>query len=354
MKTLLVIFGGKSSEYTISLRSATSVLNNLDASKYCILKLGIRRDGAWRLFYGENSEIENDTWQQHTFPAMLSPDGIEKSLYIFPEGRMERVKIDVVFPVLHGKNGEDGTIQGLFELANIPYVGCGILGSAVCMDKAVTNALADSANITQARWRAFTRSEFEAGEVNLDEIADYLKYPIFVKPANAGSSVGITKAHDKQELVEALDLAFENDKKAVLEQTLIGREVECAVMGNDSPVASCIGEILPVAEFYDFDAKYQDSNTGLAIPAELPDGVADKIRAAAVKAYRTLNCTGLSRCDFFYGDDGVIYLNEINTLPGFTSISMFPKLFGHEGVEYSELLDRLIEYAEELHANGRQ
>lgn len=350
MKTLLVLFGGNSSEYTISLRSSASVLKNLDAAKYNIIKVGITRDGCWRYFDGDISEIENNTWFENAVPAILSPDSSEKALLIMREDGIEKVKIDVIFPVLHGKNGEDGTVQGLFELAGIPYVGCGVLGSSMCMDKAVTNVMADAAGIAQARWRAFTRAEYDEGIINLDEIAEYLKYPIFVKPANAGSSVGISKAHDRAELEKALELAFDNDYKAVLEQTLVGREVECAVMGNDKPVASCVGEILPVAEFYDFDAKYTDNNTGLAIPAELPDGVQDRIRAQAVKVYRTLNCSGLSRCDFFYGDDGVIYFNEVNTLPGFTSISMFPKLFGHEGVAYSDLLDRLVEYALEKHS----
>ncbi len=350
MKTLLVLFGGNSSEYTISLRSSASVLKNLDVTKYNIVKVGITRDGCWRYFDGDVSEIENNIWFENAVPAVLSPDCGEKALLIMRESGIEKVKIDVIFPVLHGKNGEDGTVQGLFELAGIPYVGCGVLGSSMCMDKAVTNVMADAAGIPQARWRAFTRAEYDEGSVDLDEIAAYLEYPIFVKPANAGSSVGISKAHDRAELEKALELAFDNDYKAVLEQALVGREVECAVMGNEKPVASCVGEILPVAEFYDYDAKYTDNNTGLAIPAELPDGVQDKIRAQAVKVYRTLNCSGLSRCDFFYGDDGVIYFNEANTLPGFTSISMFPKLFGHEGIAYSALLDRLIEYALEKHS----
>ena len=190
-------------------------------------------------------------------------------------------------------------------------------------------------------------TDYKDGRVNFAVIEQKLGYPIFVKPANAGSSVGISKAHNHLELLKALDVAFSNDYKVVLEETLIGREIECAVMGNDQPVASCIGEILPTAEFYDYEAKYIDNSTGLAIPADLPLEVSEKVRQAAVNAYRTMGCTGLSRVDFFLAEDGTIYLNEINTLPGFTSISMFPKLFGQVGVQYSDLIDKLIEYAEE-------
>ena len=350
MKNLLVIFGGCSSEYSVSLRSSASVLRNIDNSKYNVITLGISRQGGWYLYTGDIDSIENDTWlrDELTTPAVLSPDKNHKALIVLnDEGAYEKIGIDVIFPVLHGKNGEDGTIQGIFELAGIPYVGCGLLASAMCMDKAVTNTLADEAGIDGAKWAAFTEAEYKSGRVNLAEIENKLGYPIFVKPANAGSSVGITKAHNHTELLGALDVAFENDYKAVLEETLVGREIECAVMGNEEPVASCIGEILPTAEFYDFDAKYVDNSTGLAIPADLPVEISEKVRAAAVNAYLTMGCRGLSRVDFFLCDDGRICLNEINTLPGFTSISMFPKLFGQVGIPYSQLIDRLIEYAED-------
>lgn len=350
VKNLLVIFGGCSSEYSVSLRSAASVLRNLDSSKYNVITLGITKDGAWYLYNGDIDSIENDCWfnDEDTTPAILSPDKKDKSLIVLNDmGAYEKIAIDVIFPVLHGKNGEDGTIQGIFELAGIPYVGCGLLASGMCMDKAVTNTLADAAGIDGAKWAAFTETEYREARVNLAAIEEKLGYPIFVKPANAGSSVGISKAHNHMELLSALDIAFQNDYKAVLEETLVGREIECAVMGNTQPVASCIGEILPTAEFYDFDAKYIDNSTGLAIPADLPESVSEKVRAAAVNAYSTLGCEGLSRVDFFLCNDGRICLNEINTLPGFTSISMFPKLFGQVGIPYAELLDRLIEYAEE-------
>ena len=350
LKNLLVIFGGCSSEYEVSLRSSASVLRNIDREKYNVLTLGITKDGEWYFYTGDIDSIENNSWfnDADTTPAVLSPDKKDKALIILNDmGAYEKIKIDVIFPVLHGKNGEDGTIQGIFELAGIPYVGCTPLASGMCMDKAVTNTLADAAGINGAKWVAFTETDYKDGRVNFDVIEQKLGYPIFVKPANAGSSVGISKAHNHLELLKALDVAFANDYKVVLEETLVGREIECAVMGNDQPVASCIGEILPTAEFYDYEAKYIDNSTGLAIPADLPVETSERVRQAAVNAYRTMGCTGLSRVDFFLAADGTIYLNEINTLPGFTSISMFPKLFGQVGVEYSDLIDRLIEYAEE-------
>ncbi len=349
MKNLLVIFGGCSSEYEVSLRSSASVLRNVNREKYNVLTLGITKDGRWYYYTGSIDDIENGSWASgnEICPAVISPDRNEKCLLVMKDGCVEKVKLDVIFPVLHGKNGEDGTIQGLFELAGIPYVGCGLLASGMCMDKAVTNTLADAAGIAGAKWSAFTKTEYYSGNVNLDPIIEKLGFPIFVKPANAGSSVGISKAHNLEELKVALDVAFENDYKAVLEETLVGREIECAVMGNENPVASCIGEILPTAEFYDYEAKYIDNSTGLAIPADLPEEVSEKVRKAAVHAYKTMGCEGCSRVDFFLADDGTCYLNEINTLPGFTSISMFPKLFGQVGIEYSVLIDKLIEYAEE-------
>ncbi len=342
---LLVIFGGCSSEYEVSLHSSASVLRNIP-KKYNVIKLGITRDGSWLLYDGSIDDIENDKWHEGgVTPAFLSPDKKDKSLVVLKENGYEKIKIDVVFPVLHGKNGEDGTIQGIFELAGVPYVGCGVLASSMCMDKAVTNTLCDEAGITQAKWASFTEYEYNNGKVDLKKIIEYLSFPIFVKPANAGSSVGITKAHNEKELEEAVKIAFLNDSKAVLEETIVGREVECAVMGNNSPVASCVGEILPEAEFYDYNAKYNDGTTGLAIPAELPDGAEEKIKEAAIKTYITMGCKGLSRVDFFLKDDGTVCLNELNTLPGFTSISMFPKLFGQCGIEYGSLIDKLISYA---------
>ena len=347
-KKVLVLFGGVSSEHDVSLNSASSVMKNIPAEKYDVVPMGITKDGRCFVFNGSPDLLPESGWladESLLEPAVISCDRSHHGIIRLASGKVEY--IDVVFPVLHGKNGEDGTIQGIFEMAGIPYVGCSPLAGAMCMDKAVTNTLADAAGIDGAKWAAFTETEYRNGRVDLAKIEAKLGYPIFVKPANAGSSVGISKAHNHYELVEALDIAFRNDYKAVLEETLVGREIECAVMGNAEPVASCIGEILPTTEFYDFDAKYIDNSTGLAIPADLPADISEKVRAAAINAYKTLGCEGLSRVDFFLCNDGRICLNEINTLPGFTSISMFPKLFGQVGVPYSELLDRLIEYAEE-------
>ncbi len=350
LKNVLVIFGGASSEYEVSLRSSASVLRNINREKYNVITLGITKDGRWLFYDGDIDSIENNSWESKASKsAILSPDKKEKALLVFDDGNIEKIKIDIIFPVLHGKNGEDGTIQGLFELAGIAYVGCSPLASSMCMDKAVTNTICDFYGIDQAKWRAFTKFEFDNNMVNLKEITEYLKFPIFVKPANAGSSVGITKAHNDAELTEALKIAFNEDYKVVLEETLVGREIECAVMGNFSPIASCIGEILPTAEFYDYEAKYISDSTGLSIPADLPSAVSDKVRKEAIKTYKAMNCSGLSRVDFFLLEDGRICLNELNTLPGFTSISMFAKLFSAVGIPYSELIDRLLDYAEELH-----
>ena len=350
LKNVLVIFGGASSEYEVSLRSSASVLRNINREKYNVFTLGITKDGRWLFYDGDIDSIENNSWaEKNTVSAIISPDKSEKSLLVFKGENIEKIKIDIIFPVMHGKNGEDGTIQGIFEMADIAYVGCTPLAGAMCMDKAITNTICDAAGIPQAKWVAFTKYELDNNKVDLKSAVDYLKFPIFVKPANAGSSVGITKAHNEEELEKALEIAFKEDRKVVLEETLVGRESECAVMGNDEPVASCVGEILPTAEFYDYEAKYINDSTGLAIPAQFPDGVEAKVQEAAKKAYLALNCSGLSRVDFFLLDDGRICLNELNTLPGFTSISMFPKLFAKVGVPYSELIDRLLKYAEEKH-----
>lgn len=343
---LLVIFGGCSSEYEVSLHSSASVLRNIP-EKYNVIKLGITRDGRWLLFEGNIDDIENGSWYKgdKVTPAVLSPDREEKSLLVLRSGEYEKIRIDVIFPVLHGKNGEDGTIQGLFELAGIPYVGCGVASSSMCMDKAVTNTICDISGISQAKWESFTKYEYDNALVDLEKTEKKLGYPIFVKPANAGSSVGISKAENKEELLKAISLAFLNDKKLVLEETVVGRELECAVMGNDTPVASCIGEIIPEAKFYDYDAKYNNGTTKLCIPAKLSEEDSERIKETAKTVYRALGCAGLSRVDFFLKEDKTICLNELNTLPGFTSISMFPKLFGHCGVDYPELLDKLICYA---------
>lgn len=344
---ILIIFGGKSSEYEVSLRSAASVINNIPRDKYNVYTLGITKDGKWLYYEGNTDLIEKDEWSTGGFTsdAFLSVNASDNSLNIFENSIIKKVHIDVIFPVLHGKNGEDGTIQGLLELSGIPYVGCGVLSSAACMDKAVTNTLCDSIGIRQANWRLVRKYDFNNNCVDFDEIIAALSLPIFVKPANAGSSVGISKADTKEKLISALTLAFMHDSKAVLESAIVGRELECSVMGNNCPVASCVGEIAPCNEFYDYDAKYIDENSKLFIPAPLTEKQSDEIKANAIEIYKTLDCRGLARVDFFMDNDGLIYFNEINTIPGFTSISMYPKLFLQSGIPYPQLIEKLIEYA---------
>ena len=344
--TLGVLFGGASSEHDISCISAKSILENIDKEKYNIVMLGITKQGEWFLFDDDVAMLPNDEW--------LKSKSLKKA-YITPDSKIhgivtedaKQIRLDAVFPVLHGKNGEDGTVQGLLQLAQIPFVGCDATSSGSCMDKAVTNAVADAFGIEQAKWCAFTEYEYcKDSRKCLDLATNKLGFPIFVKPANAGSSVGITKAHNDEELIVGIEKAFKEDKKVVLEEFIEGQEVEVAVLGNEEPIAAEVGQIVAAAEFYDFDAKYNNPASELHIPALLSEEKRNEVRQAALKAYKALSCEGMSRCDFFVtkGDQRVL-LNEINTIPGQTSISMYPKLFEAVGVGYTELIDRLIDLA---------
>ena len=349
MKKVLVLFGGVSSEHDVSLISAKSVIENIPDDKYEVTKLGITKDGRWFIYKGDTANLPGDKWledKSQLVRAVLSPD---RSHHGVITERGSVISFDICFPVLHGRNGEDGTVQGLLALAGIPFVGCDMLASAVCMDKAMTNAIADYAGIAQAKWLAFDSYRFskDGGRI-IEDCENYLGYPVFVKPANSGSSVGITKATDRSGLEKAIETAFQYDKKVVLEEGIDGHEVECAVMGNDEPVASTVGEIVPCNEFYDYDAKYFANKSELNIPANLPEETLEAVREAACRAYKAFGCTGLTRVDFFVRkSDGAVMLNEPNTIPGFTSISMYPKLFEASGVSYSELLDKLLQLAEE-------
>ena len=348
MKNVLILFGGKSSEYEVSLLSAFSVITKIPKDKYSVTLMGITKDGRWLLFEDDINMIPNGEWiNGKCTPAAISTDFGEKCINVFRASGIEKIAVDVVFPVLHGKNGEDGTVQGLLDLAGIPYVGCNTIASAMCMDKAVTNMTADNAKISQAKWLGITKSDYyEDKEAFADNCAEYLGLPVFIKPANAGSSVGISKAKTKEDIFEAMEIAFREDYKVVAEENIDGREVECAVLGNDKPIASVIGEILPANEFYDYEAKYINAASKLCIPADLPEELSEKIRTLAIKSYKALGCTGLSRVDFFVRrSDNAVLLNEINTLPGFTSISMYSKLFEAFGIPYEELVDRLINLA---------
>lgn len=343
--TVLALFGGKSSEHDVSCVSAASVIENIPQDKYNIIKVGITKEGKWLRYNGDTSLLPEDKWLEDTdnlVPAFLSPDPTVGGIIEISEGTSKQIKIDVVFPVLHGKNGEDGTVQGLLQLAEIPYVGCDMTSSAACMDKAITNALADQAGIAQAKWLSYTEHEYRSNPQHaLNEAEEKLGYPIFVKPAKAGSSVGISKVSNVNELADAFETAFANDSKVVLEETIIGSEVECAVLGNYDPIAATPGEIAPANDFYDFEAKYISGDSGLFIPARISDEMLKKVQAQAIKAYKALGCSGFSRVDFFVNGEDIL-LNEINTIPGFTSISMYPKLWAHSGIEYSALLDRLL------------
>ena len=344
-----VLFGGISPEHDVSLRSAESVLNNLNKEQYNIFPVGITKDGDWILFAGTDySLLPSGQWQEYPGNRRAAISPIRgQGLLSFEGDNVVRELIDVVFPVLHGENGEDGTVQGLLQLAGIPYVGPHVAASAVAMDKTLTKLVADQAGVPQASWMLVRNSELQNRmDVILDGLEQKFAYPVFIKPAGTGSSVGVSKANDREALREALLQAGIYDEKILVEEFIDGREVEVAVMGNDSPAASVCGEIDSGAEFYDYNAKYITDTSVAYIPARIPEDVAEQVRDLAVKIYSALGCRGLSRVDFFvtFADNRVVF-NEINTLPGFTSISMYPKLFAASGIPYDRLLDELLKLA---------
>ena len=351
MKSLSVciLFGGVSPEHEVSLRSAESVLNNIDESKYNVFPVGITKEGKWILYGGKDySDLPSGRWLTHPDNRQAAISPIRgQGLLTFDGDCVVRQQIDVVFPVLHGENGEDGTIQGLLQLAGIPYVGPHVAASAVAMDKTLTKLVVDQAGITQAAWNLVRRSDMGSRmEGTLDALEAKFAYPMFVKPAGTGSSVGVSKATEREDLKKALLEAGKYDDKVLVEEFIRGREIEVAVMGNESPVASVCGEIDSGADFYDYDAKYITDTSVSYIPARIPEDVAETVRDTAVKVYKAIGCQGLSRVDFFvtWQENRVVF-NEINTIPGFTSISMYPKLFGASGVPYSQLIDKLLELA---------
>jgi len=347
--SVCVLFGGISPEHKVSLRSAESVLNNMDPEKYNIFPVGITMDGDWILYGGTDySLLPTGEWQ--TYPgnrrATISPVR-GQGLLSFEGDCVVRERIDVVFPVLHGENGEDGAMQGLLQMAGIPYVGPHIAASAVAMDKTLTKLVVDQAGVTQAQWALVRNCELDTRiEAVMDSLEARFAYPMFVKPAGTGSSVGVSKAADRAGLQMALLKAGSFDEKILVEEFIHGREVEVAVMGNNSPVASVCGEIDSGAEFYDYDAKYITDTSVAYIPARISEDVAEQVREAAVKVYSAIGCVGLSRVDFFVTFEGNrVVFNEINTLPGFTSISMYPKLFAASGIAYGQLIDELLKLA---------
>ncbi len=338
MKTVAVIFGGQSQEHEVSCRSAQAVLNNLDRSKYTPVRFGINKSGDWLLYQGEDENITDGKWQNKA-----DVHGLGQFVSMCREGA-----IDVIFPVLHGPNGEDGTIQGLFEMLNIPYVGCGVLSSAASMDKLYTKKIVSTTNVPQCKFCQVRREDM-AGDTDAicDKIVGMLNFPCFVKPANAGSSVGISKANSRKSLVDALNKALIYDSKAIVEEFVRGSEIECAVLGNDNPQASGVGEVVPCNDFYDYDAKYnRGDDSVICIPADLNPVLAQKIREYAIEVYKVMDCSGLARIDFFCDKStGKIKFNELNTLPGFTTISMYAKLWAQEGLSFGALVDKLIDLA---------
>lgn len=341
-----VLFGGVSTEHEVSIISAKSIIQNLDKEKYEVIPIGITKKGKWLLYTGKIEDL-NEKWTMFSIDCFVSPDRTKRMLVKIKDNEATFIDIDVIFPVLHGVNGEDGTVQGLLELSSIPYVGCGVLSSAICMDKGFAKKLAMLEGIPQGHFLVIKKSDYIAKkDYYLKRIESEFSYPVFIKPANSGSSVGISKAKDKDDLVLAIQEAFLYDTKIVVEEYINAREIECAVLGNDEVNVSCLGEIIPSREFYSYEAKYIDDSSELIIPARLDKNVEDEIRELAVKIYKLFDCSGMARIDFFVDKQtNEVYFNEINTIPGFTSISMYPKLWEQSGISYSELLDRLIALA---------
>ncbi len=355
-----LIFGGKSGEHEVSLASARSVLAALDKDKYEPVLIGVSKEGRWLLGGNPLKQLMAMT-QSPLLKADNAGNGaansdaremMARSAASISTERVLDSSVDVVFPLIHGPFGEDGTVQGLFELADIPYVGAGVAASAVGMDKALMKSIFQAANLPIADFLVFLRSQWEKEpEVTIQKIEQAIGYPCFVKPANLGSSVGVTKAHNWDELTQALTTAAQFDRKLLIEKAIVGRELECSVLGNDEPRASVPGEILPGHEFYDYDAKYADeSGTRLLIPAELTAEQTQRVQDLAVRAFEAIDCSGMARVDFFLqASDGQVIINEINTIPGFTNVSMYPKLWEASGLPYARLIDRLIELALERH-----
>ncbi len=335
-KKIAVLFGGQSTEHEVSRVSATSVLKNIDQTKYDIYPIGITKDGLWFEYTGKLDNIESGEWEKDEYYKM--PEG-QKILF--------NKEVDVVFPVLHGLFGEDGTIQGMCKLLNLPCVGPGVMSSALCMDKVYTKYLLENFNIKQADYVVINAHEYaENKEILLEKIEKKLGYAVFIKPSNSGSSVGITKAHNKEELILGVEEALKYDRKILVEKAINAREVEVAVLGNDYPKASIPGEIVPAKEFYDYEAKYKSEASKLLIPAALCEAKLQAIREEAVKIYTLLDCAGMARVDFLVDKETEdVYLNEVNTIPGFTQISMYPKMWQATGKTYGELIDELIKLA---------
>lgn len=348
-KVVAVFFGGISSEHDVSRESAATIISHMSDEKYMVVPVYITRDGKWFLYDGPIENIKN-VHQIETFGARvtLSSNSDHAGLLRIVNEKAKNIKIDVAFPVLHGMGGEDGTIQGIFEMAGIPYVGCGVLASSIAMDKVCTKLIAEHLGIPQAQYLHFSRENIKN---NMNDIAKEIRYkigyPAFVKPANAGSSIGVSKVMNKKELEKALLLASEYDRKVIVEKAVVGRELECSVLGGYEDVeVSCVGEIIPALEFYDFDAKYNNPESQVIFSAEIEEKTSEEIRSMAIQIFKALDCYGLSRVDFFLeAKTNKVIFNEINTMPGFTSISMYHMLWRQSGIPMEKLIDTLIELA---------
>lgn len=341
-KKIAVIFGGNSTEYEVSLQSAYSVLTNINTDKYDIFATGITRDGDWYHYTGKNEKIADNTWyfdHENLHPVIVSQNRSVKGFLEFDKENYHVVKTDLVFPVLHGKNGEDGTLQGLFELAGIPVAGCNTLSSALCMDKDRAHKLVSLAGIAVPKSVTFSASGKEAA---WKEIVENLRFPVFVKPVRAGSSFGITKVMDQEGLAAAIELAFEHDSEVTAEEAVEGFEAGCAVLGNEVLTVGKVDEIELSEGFFDFTEKYTLKTSKIHMPARIDAGTEKRIQEAAVTIYRTLGCSGFARVDMFYTPSGEIVFNEVNTIPGFTSHSRYPNMMKGIGLSFSEMLEKLI------------
>ncbi|SDA25106.1 D-alanine-D-alanine ligase [Ruminococcus sp. YE71] len=348
-KKVAVIFGGKSSEHDVSNVSAAHVIRSIPKDEFEVICIGITKKGHWVRFIGSVDDIASGAWERDSdnVPCIMSPDPLHKGFILLEaDGTYATLKADVVFPVLHGKNGEDGTIQGLFAMSEVPFVGCDMISSANCMDKELTHIVLGSSGVKMAKYISMRYSDISKVDEFIAKAESELTYPMFVKPCCAGSSVGVSRCTNAAELKEGIKKAFLSDRKLLIEQGVNGIECECAVMGNDDPFASAVGEIKSAnVGFYDFDSKYNDASSETIIPAAISETASQRIRETAVRAYKLMGCSGLSRVDFFLCDGDEPVLNEINTLPGHTPISMYPKLMEHEGIPFEEQERRLIELA---------
>jgi len=336
-----IVFGGCSDEYEVSLSSAAAVMDHLNKEAYQTVAIGITKEGDWYRYYGDTASVREDRWSSHPgcVPALLPASRNRKGLIELVGTEFRHTPLDVVFPVLHGRNGEDGTVQGLLELSGIPFVGCGTLSSALCMDKAYAKTIASAAGIEVAESITLDPGCSVAEAVRL---ADKLGYPVYVKPARSGSSIGIAKAHDEKELRAGIDRALLHDGKIVVERHVDGFEIGCAVLGTADPFIGTIDEIELTGAFFDFDQKYTLSASAIHLPARIDEETAARTKAAALTVYRALGCSGFARVDFFLARDGRLLFNEVNTIPGFTSNSRYPNMMRQAGLPFPELLDRLI------------